>query len=88
MENLFSSNSRTFSPAKEPAIRFLPDTAKDTELACKAIKSICPDMSDFAVCDCSRIGRYSEERTRPLVVKFTRSCDVAKVLANRQNTEI
>ena len=56
---------------------------KDTELACKAIKSICPDMSDFAVCDCLRIGRYSEERTRPLVVKFTRSCDVATVFANR-----
>ena len=39
-------------------------------------------MSDFAVCDCLRIGRYSGERTRPLVVKFTRSCDVATVFAN------
>ena len=56
---------------------------KDTELACKAIKSIYPDMSDFAVCDCLRIGRYSGERTRPLVVKFTRLCDVATVFANR-----
>ena len=56
---------------------------KDTEPACRAIKSICPDMSDFAVCDCLRIGRYSGESTRPLVVKFTRSCDVATVCAYR-----
>ena len=55
----------------------------DTNLACKIIKSICPDMNDYAVCDCSRIGKYSEPRSRPLCVKFARSCDVAAVLSNR-----
>ena len=55
----------------------------DTNLACKIIKSICSDMNDYAVCDCSRIGKYSEPRSRPLCVKFARSCDVATVLSNR-----
>ena len=35
------------------------------------------------ICDCSRIGSYSEARTRPLIVKFARSYDVATVLSNR-----
>ena len=55
----------------------------DTNLACKIIKSICPDMNGYAICDCSRIGKYSEPRSRPLCVKFARSCDVAAVLSNR-----
>ena len=55
----------------------------DANLACKIIKSICPDISDYAICDCSRIGPYSEPRTRPLIVKFARSYDVAIVLSNR-----
>ena len=58
-------------------------TSHDTNLACKIIKSICPDLHDYAICDCSRIGKYSDQRTRPLLVKFTRSCDVAMVLSNR-----
>ena len=32
----------------------------DTNLACKTIKSICPDLSDFAIRDCLRIGRYEQ----------------------------
>ena len=55
----------------------------DTDLACKAIQSICPDLREYAVCDCSRIGKYTEERSRPLMIKFARSCDAATVLANR-----
>ena len=55
----------------------------DTNLACKTVKAICPDLSDYAICDCLRIGKYSEHRTRPLIVKFARSCDVAAVLSNR-----
>ena len=58
-------------------------TSHDTNLACKIIKSICPDLHDYAICDCSRIGKYSEHKTRPLSVKFARSCDVAMVLSNR-----
>jgi hypothetical protein len=41
-------------------------------------------MNDYAICDCSRIGKYSEQRARPLSVKFARTCDVAAVLSNRQ----
>ena len=55
----------------------------DTNLACKIIKSICPDVNDYAINDCSRIGKYSELRARPQFIKFTRSCDVATVLSNR-----
>ena len=34
----------------------------DTDLACKIIKksvTICPDIGDYAICDCSRIGPYT-----------------------------
>ena len=55
----------------------------DTNLASMTIKSICPDLSEYAICDCSRIGKYSEHKTRPLLVKFARSCDVAAVLSSR-----
>ena len=55
----------------------------DTDLACKTIQSICPELREYAVCDCSRIGKYTEERSRPLMIKFVRSCDAATVLANR-----
>ena len=55
----------------------------DTNLACKTIKSVCPDLSDYAICDCLRIGKYSDQRSRPLIVRFARSCDVANVLSNR-----
>ena len=55
----------------------------DTDLASKTIQSICPRLSEYAIRDCSRIGKYSEERARPLIIKFARSCDAATVLANR-----
>ena len=55
----------------------------DTDLACKTIKSVCPDLSDYAVCDCVRIGKYSDQRSRPLIVRFARSCDAVNVLSNR-----
>ena len=55
----------------------------NTNLACKTIKSICPDLSDYAVCDCLRIGKYSKQRTRPLTVKFAHSYDVTSILSNR-----
>ena len=51
-------------------------------LASKTIKSICPDLSDYAICDCTRMGKYSEHRTRLLIVKFARFCDVTAVLSD------
>ena len=48
-----------------------------SDLACKTIQSICPELREYAVCDCLRIGKYSEERARPLIIKFARSCDAA-----------
>ena len=55
----------------------------DASLAGNIIKSICPDINDYAISDCLRIGKYSESRARPLLVKFARSCDVVAVLSNR-----
>ena len=57
--------------------------SSDTNSACTIIKSICPEMNDHTICDCSRIGKYSEDRTRPLIVRFARSCDVATILSSR-----
>ena len=46
-------------------------------------RCVCPNLSDYTICDCSRIGKYSEHRTRLLIVKFARSCDITAVLSNR-----
>ena len=39
----------------------------DTNLACKTIKyNICPDLSNYGVCDGLRIGKYSKKKEKGL----------------------
>ena len=55
----------------------------DIKSVSETVHSICPDLSSQSICDCTRIGKYSEERTRPVVARLTRVQDVYKILANR-----
>ena len=55
----------------------------DVDSVTKTIQSVCPDISCQSICDCTRFGRYSNDRHRQVLVKLTRSCDVSNILANR-----
>ena len=55
----------------------------DVDSVTKTIQSVCPDISCQSICGCTRLGWYSNDRHRPVLVKLTRSCDVSNILANR-----
>ena len=55
----------------------------DIKSVSETVHSICPDLSSQSICDSTRIGKYSEERTRPIVARLTRVQDVYKILANK-----
>ena len=40
-------------------------------------------MPETSVRDCSRLGKYHEAKSRPILVKLTRTSDVQSILANR-----
>ena len=61
-------------------------TISDSNSASLAIQSICPEISQQSVRDCSRLGKYSQDhhRPRPVLVRLTRTCEVASILSNRR----
>ena len=56
----------------------------DTNSVTKTIQSICPELTGQSICDCTRLGKYSNDRHRPVLAKLIRSCDVSNILANRR----
>ena len=56
----------------------------DINSVSEIVHSICPDLSNQSICDCTRLGKYSEERSRPIVARLFRVQDVHAILANRQ----
>lgn len=59
--------------------------SQDNEKLSSLLTSLLPNFSDQSVRDCSRLGRYSSDRTRPLLVVLNRSCDVTTVLSNKSS---
>ena len=55
----------------------------DVKSVSESINSLCPELTEQSVCDCVRLGKYSIERSRPVLVKLARSCDASNILANR-----
>ena len=41
------------------------------------------NFSENTVRDCLRLGKYSSDRSRPLLVTLNRSCDVSSILSNK-----
>lgn len=41
------------------------------------------NFSENTVRDCFRLGKYSSDRSRPLLVTLNRSCDVSGILSNK-----
>jgi len=60
--------------------------ASDMKSVCTTVQSIYPELSEHSICDSTRLGKYSSEHTRdrPILVKFSRSCDVSNILINRR----
>ena len=55
----------------------------DTKSTSETIQEVCPDNTCQAIRHCVRLGRYTEGRNQPLLVKLNRSCDALSILANR-----
>ena len=58
--------------------------AKDIENMVPILADLCPPISDQSIRDCVRLGRYTENKNRPILVKLSRACDAASILANRR----
>ncbi len=56
----------------------------DVKEVADTIHKIDPALSSQSVCDCTRLGRYSTEKTRPILAKLSKSYEVANILANRR----
>ena len=44
------------------------------------------NLSEYAIRDCQRLGRYNVSKHRPMLVKLSRTCDVASVLSKRKKS--
>ena len=61
-------------------------SSDDLQNVVSTLSSIYPTVDDTSVRDCFRLGKYntdSTNRSRPLLVKLTRSRDVTNILLNR-----
>lgn len=55
----------------------------DFESAMSSLSPLLETLTMQGICDCIRLGGYSEGCKRPLLVKLARSCDVTSILSNR-----
>lgn len=56
---------------------------QDLDSAADILNSIAPQITSQSVRDSRRLGKYSDQRSRALLVQLTRATDVFSVLANR-----
>ncbi len=59
--------------------RLVEDCKNVAAVASKMVESV----SSQSIKDCVRLGKYSVEKCRPILVKFTHTCDVSSLLRNR-----
>ena len=87
------SSSASYERKFNLVLRGLPESPEGTSKSARlssdlhestlVLSSIVPGLSDSSIRDCFRLGKFFAGRHRPLLVKFTRSCDVATALSNR-----
>ncbi len=56
---------------------------KDMEDAGEVLSCIDPSVTEGKIKECFRLGKYNEEKSRPLLIKLLRCIDVESVLAGR-----
>ena len=57
--------------------------SKDTQIVSEVLSSLDPEVTTHSVQDCIRLGKYSDSKNRPILVKLSRACDVSSILSNR-----
>ena len=60
-------------------------TSQDQSSVERILSSLNPNIPGNSIRDCFRLGKYKRERSRPILVKLLRVCDVNSILANRRN---
>uniref|UniRef100_A0A1X7TD91 PHD-type domain-containing protein n=1 Tax=Amphimedon queenslandica TaxID=400682 RepID=A0A1X7TD91_AMPQE len=55
----------------------------DFDMVSSLFSPLLPIFSENTVRDCLRLGKYSSDRSRPLLVTLNRSCDVSGILSNK-----
>ena len=58
-------------------------SSKDIDSTVSLLSSVHPSITTYSVNDCLRLGKYAENRCRPILVKLNRPIDVSTILANR-----
>ncbi len=57
---------------------------KDHMQVLSILTEVNPDIDSRCIRDCFRLGKYTDSKHRPILVKLTSANDVANILANRQ----
>lgn len=57
----------------------------DLQLVKHTLESVDENLSEQAIRDCLRLGRYDAHKHRPILVKLSRSCDTSSILSKRKN---
>ena len=62
-------------------------SSKDIDSTVSILSSVHPSITTYSVNDCLRLGKYAENRCRPILVKLNRPIDVPTILANRAKVD-
>ena len=58
-------------------------TTRDTESVMAIIHSVDASIPEQSLRDCLRLGKFTDEKHRPILAKLSRSCEVSSILSNR-----
>ena len=58
-------------------------STQDLDTVTSILSSLHPSIAHYSVRDCTRLGKFSESRCRPILCTMSRSIDVSAVLTNR-----
>ncbi len=56
---------------------------QDSNEVASTISSIDSNISESSIRDCTRLGKFSSDRCRPILAKLSRSCEVSSILSQR-----
>ena len=53
--------------------------SNDVKSASELNQPLCPELTEQSIRDCSRLGKYTSDRNRPLLIQLFRSCDASSI---------
>ena len=59
--------------------------SEDIGAVASLVQKVDDSIPAQSIRDCVRLGKYKEERHRPILVKLSRTCEVSAILAGRRN---